>query len=424
MSKLSKPPSQKVMNTKVNATWDRIGIEDRQFQKMNVLGNLMCGIAHDFNNILAAILSFAELAKCSDTQDSWSHLEGVTNTANRGRDLIQQILLFGSQREQEPKPINLATVITEVLQLLRVSLPTTIEIDSERAAQPSFVLADPIQISQILMNLCLNGAHSMSTTGGVLEVSLLDVEMDRGCMRDYLDLSPGPFVRLRVKDTGFGIPPQVIERIFDPFFTTKNSGEGTGMGLAVVLDIVDRHHGMISVDSVVGQGTIFDIYLPRIPEVSEAQEVIEAPVAKGGERNECILFVDNESSICELMQERLKLLGYTIITQTSSREALDMFSKMPHQFDLVMTDLSMPHMPGANFARKLKSIRPDLPIIFCSGLSQVWADKYAQAIGVQACLLKPYTHSEVAYTIRRVLDRAREERALRSCPAPNFGTRT
>ena len=281
MSKLSKTPNQTSMNPKEHETCDGIDIEDRQFQKMNLLGNLMCGIAHDFNNILTTILSFIELAKGSDLHGSEPHLQGVTKAANQGRDLVQQILLFGSQREQEPKPINLAAVMKEVLSLVRVSLPANIEIDSERAAQPSFVLADPIQISQVLMNLCLNGAHSMGTTGGVLEISLLDVQMKRESMKDYPDLTPGQFVRLRVRDTGSGIPPQVIERIFDPFFTTKQLGEGTGMGLAVVQDIVTRHHGMISVDSVLGQGTIFDIYLPRIPEVARDAGNREGAVGKG-----------------------------------------------------------------------------------------------------------------------------------------------
>jgi nitrogen-specific signal transduction histidine kinase/CheY-like chemotaxis protein len=410
MSKLSKTPSQAALNPKDHETWDGIDIEDRQFQKMNVLGNLMCGMAHDFNNILTAILSFAELAKGSDPHGSESHLQGVTKAANQGRDLVQQILLFGSQREQEPKPINLAVVMKEVLSLLCVSLPANIEIDSERAAQPSFVMADPIQIAQILMNLCLNGAHSMGTTGGVLEVSLLEVKMNRESMKDYPDLPPGQFVRLRVRDTGSGIPPQVIERIFDPFFTTKQLGEGTGMGLAVVQDIVTRHHGMISVDSVPGQGTIFDIYLPRIPEVFETQEIVKVPVAKG---NECILFVDNERSICELARENLKHLGYTTVTQTSSREALDMFVKTPDQFDLVITDLSMPQMNGERLAQELLSIRPDIPIILCTGLNQAFADEHVKAIGVQGSLLKPFTESDVASTIRRVLDRAGEERSLR-----------
>ena len=266
MSKLSKTLSRTVMNPKVSENGDGIEIEDRQFQKMNMVGNFMCGIAHDLNNILTTILGFAELANCSRSRGSRSHLQQVTNAAIRGRDLVQQILLFGSQREQEPKPINLATVVEEVLHILRASIPATIEIVSERAVQPSLVVADPIQISQILMNLCLNGIHSMSMTGGVLEVSLLNVKMDRESMKDYPDFTPGPFVTLTVRDTGSGISPQVIERIFDPFFTTKPSDKGTGMGLAVVQDIVTRHHGMISVDSVQGQGTTFDIYLPRVCE--------------------------------------------------------------------------------------------------------------------------------------------------------------
>jgi CheY-like chemotaxis protein len=182
------------------------------------------------------------------------------------------------------------------------------------------------------------------------------------------------------------------------------------MGLAVVQNIVNRHHGMISVDSVLGQGTVFDIYLPRIPVVLETQEIVKVPVAKG---NECILFVDNESSICKLVRENLKHHGYTTVTQTSSREALDMFLKTPDQFDLVITDLSMSQMTGERLAQELLSIRPDIPIILCTGLNQAVADEHVKAIGGRGSLLKPFTESDVANTIRRVLDRAGEEGPLR-----------
>lgn len=370
----------------------------------------MCGTAHDFNNLLFAILTFAELAKNSEPQKSKTHLQGITTATNLCQALVQQLLDFGGQREQEPKPVDLSVVTKEVLSLLRLSLPTTIEIDDEGAAHPRFVLANSIQLSQILMNLCLNGAQSMSTTGGVLEVSLADVKMDSERMQDYPDLASGSFVRLRVRDTGVGIPSHLIKRIFDPFFTTKESGEGTGMGLAVVWDIVTRHQGMISVESVLGQGTLFDIYLPKISEEFETQEVVEIPGAIG---NECILFVDDERSICELVQENLTHLGYTIITQSSSQEALDIFLETPERFDLVITDLSMPKITGERLAQKLLNIRPDLPIILCTGRNQAFADEKVREIGIQGSVLKPFTESDVAHTIRRVLDRASEERSLK-----------
>lgn len=411
MTKLSKAPGHTFMNSKETKAWIGIETEDRQFQKMSVLGQLMCGVAHDFNNILTAILSFTELAKLSGPQGSGSHLAGVTQAAHRGRDLVQQILRFGGQREEEPRPINLASVISEVLQLLHVSLPPTIKIDREKMAQSSIVLADPIQMSQILMNLCLNGAQSMSPTGGVLEVSLLEVEINWDNLKDFPDLMPGSYVRLRVRDSGSGIPPEMMERIFDPFFTTKKSGEGTGMGLAVVQDIVERHQGIILVDSVLGYGTTFDIYLPQIGEVFDIQKDGDVPVSKG---KECILFVDNERPICELIQEKLKGLGYTIITQTNSQDALDMFLKTPDQFDLVMTDLSMPKMSGERLVQNILSIRSDIPIILCTGRNQAFADECVRALGAKGSVLKPFAENAVAKTIRQALDRASEERSLRN----------
>lgn len=416
MFKLSQTPSQMGRNPKEHEAFDRIKIEDRQHQKMHVLGHLMFGMVHDFNNILTTILSFTELAKHSKPHSCVPHLQGVTNAANRGRDLVQQILLFGSQREQDPKPINMASVMKEVLSFIRVSLPSNIVIDSGQPARLCFVMADPIQISQVLMNLCLNGAHAIGTTGGVLEISLLEVTMNRESMKRYPNLTPGPFVRLRVRDTGSGIPPFVMERIFDPFFTTKKSGEGTGMGLAVVKDIVTRHHGMISVDSVLGQGTIFDIYLPQIPESLKEQDGAKVPVSKG---SECILFIDNERSICELVQKNLTNLGYAVITKTSSSEALNLFANTPDQFDLVITDCSMPQISGESLTQELLRIRPDIPIILCTGHSQAVADEQVKAIGVQGSLLKPFTESDVANGVRQVLDLAHEERPLRVWSSPD-----
>lgn len=292
MSKSPKTFTQMVVSPKAYETWNSIEMKDRQIQRMNVVGNLMYGLAHDFHNILTTILTCTEMANVSQPYDSGPRLQGVTKAAKRGRQLVQQVLLFGSQREKKPQPINLALVIQETVSLLRYSLPKKITIDSDRAVQPSFVLADSVQMSQILMNLCLNGAQSMSA-GGVLEISLSDVKMYSESMKDYPDLTPGPFVRLRVRDSGEGIPPHQIKRIFDPFFTTKKSGEGTGMGLAVVQDIVTRHYGMISVESVLGEGAIFDIYLPQIPEVFHKQAV-EAPVVGG---NTCQVLEDHASPI-------------------------------------------------------------------------------------------------------------------------------
>jgi len=403
MSELSKPKSPMFINPSISQTWDEIGDDDYQFQKMNMLGTLTCGIAHDFNNILTAILSYAELAKCPEPHDSFASLQGITKAAIRGRDLVQQILSFSNQREQNLQPINLATVVAEVLQLLRVSLPSNIAIDQERATLPSFVLGDSTQISQIVMNICLNAVDSMRTNGGIMKVSLSHIDMESEQMKDYPDLTPGPFIRLKVRDTGSGIPPHILANIFNPFFTTKKPGEGTGMGLAVVLEMVTHLQGMISIDSVPGRGTTFNIYFPKFSEPVEPTEVPKESSTRG---NECILFVDNEDTICQLVKESLLHLNYTVITQTCSQKALEIFLVSPDRFDLVITDLSMPHLSGENFINNIRSYKADIPIILCTGLDKEPANEKARKLHVQVSLLKPFTPYSLATTIRQVLDRA------------------
>ncbi len=312
MSKVTETPHHLGASQNIHDTRHEIAIEDRQFQRMKVVGNLMCGLAHDFNNILTIILSFTEMAQHSERFHSQHHLEGVANAATRGQHLVQQVLLFGRQQEQKPMSINLAEVIQKTLSLLRVSLPATIKIDVDRVAHSKCcIMADPIQISQLLMNLCLNAAQSMSSTGGVLELSLVGVTMDREEINGVPDLTSGSFVRMRVRDTGSGIPPEVIGQMFDPFFTTNQSGDGMGMGLTVVRDIVARHSGMIAVDSTVGEGTIFDIYLPQISDWVEKDAFSNWP---NKEKKDCLI-VDEELSICQNFQERPQHLDCSAFAQ-------------------------------------------------------------------------------------------------------------
>ncbi len=313
MLKISQVPRSMGIILNVQPTKHHIDIEDRQFQRMKMVGNLMCGLTHDFNNILTIILSCTELAQLSGRSHSQLHLESVTNAATRGQHLVQQILLFGRQQEQKPQAINLAEVIQSTLSLLHVSLEKTIEIDFDRAGHPSIVLADFIQISQMLMNLCLNAAQSMGSTGGVLELSLMDVTIDQEMIKDCPGVHSGSFVRMRVRDTGSGMSPKVIEQMFDPFFTTKESGGGMGMGLTIVQDIVARHDGMIVVDSTVGQGTHFDIYLPHISDRTEMDAAWNRSIK---EEDQCSI-VDKEFFSRQHFQE--KTLSFDYCTPTQSR---------------------------------------------------------------------------------------------------------
>ncbi|HEY7491650.1 MAG TPA: ATP-binding protein [Candidatus Tectomicrobia bacterium] len=374
----------------------------RHAQKMEAIGTLAGGIAHDFNNILAAILGYTELTLHEVPQDSLarSHLQRVLTAGSRARDLVQQILTFGRKREPEPKPLHLHTIVKEALQLLRASLPATIAMRQDLAEDAGMVLADPTQMHQVLVNLCANAEHAMRHTDGVLEVQLDAVELDATCTDQYPTLHPGPHVRLTVRDTGHGMTPEVMGRIFEPFFTTKDVGQGTGMGLAVVHGIVTSHNGAITVQSAPEQGTTFVIYLPRVAATSSAVVPQAEPVLTG---KGCILFVDDEDAIALWGQELLTQLGYEVVVNTSSLEALAIFQAAPEHFDLVITDQTMPHMTGEILAAKLQDIRPDIPIILCTGFSHSIDAEKAAAQGIDAFLMKPLLARDLGVAIQQVL---------------------
>jgi PAS domain S-box-containing protein len=384
----------------------------RHTQKMEAIGTLAAGIAHDFNNILAAILGYTELALHVVPQDSpaRSHLQRVLTAGSRARDLVQQILTFGRKRESAPKPLHLHTIVKEALQLLRASLPATIIIRQELAEAAGMVLADPTEMHQVLMNLCANAEHAMRNTDGVLEVHLDAVELDATCTDQYPTLHPGPHVRLTVRDTGHGMTPAVMGRIFEPFFTTKDVGQGTGMGLAVVHGIVTSHNGAITVQSAPGQGTTFIIYLPQVDAPSSAVVPQAEPILTG---KGCILFVDDEDAIALWGQELLAQLGYEVVVSTSGLDALDIFRAAPDRFDLVVTDQTMPHMTGEVLAAKLRDLRPDIPIILCTGFSHSIDAEKAIAQGIDAFLMKPLLARDLGLAIQRVL----AQRTVRSMPA-------
>jgi PAS domain S-box-containing protein len=381
----------------------------RQAQKMEAIGTLAGGIAHDFNNILSAIIGFTELAMDTIGNDSLAHsdLQQVLNAGRRAKELVFQILTFSRQREQKQKsPVNIKHLAKEVLKLIRASLPTNIEIrDNLESNSP--VNADPTQIHQVLMNLCTNAGHAMQEKGGILEMSLSDIELDSDFGERYPDLASGQYLKLTVSDTGCGMSADVLERIFDPFFTTKAEGEGTGLGLSMVHGIVKSHGGIITVYSEPGQGTTFNILLP-VRKIGIAPEhTWEENIPTGTEH---ILFIDDETVLTELGARILQSLGYEVTTRTSGLEALELFKAQPDRFDLVITDLTMPHITGDRIAEAMMQIRADIPIILCTGFSSRINEKKAITMGIRELVFKPIVISDLARKIRMVLDQPGKER--------------
>ncbi len=375
----------------------------RQSSRMEAIGTLAGGIAHDFNNILTAILGYTELGLASVPKGSRTqrNLQEVLTAGHRAKHLVLQILAFSRQSGQGKNPTPIHTVIQEALKLLRATIPTSIEIRQSLMTEAS-VLADSTQLHQVVINLCTNAEYAMRETGGLLAVTLEDVDVTEEKVRSVPGLQVGPHIRLIIQDNGTGMSPDVLERMFDPFFTTKPIGEGSGMGLAVVHGIVTSHGGALLIDSMGGKGTKVEVYLPTIPtpdwDGSGDQGVI--PLGK-----ETILFVDDEETIVRLGKELLSSLGYTVEVHTNSQEALHAFRHDPQRFDLVITDQAMPGLTGEALSRELLRIRPELPIILCTGFSHIMTAKKAKALGIQAYLMKPLAIRDLAPIVRHVLDK-------------------
>ncbi|HMK34801.1 MAG TPA: PAS domain S-box protein [Desulfomonilaceae bacterium] len=379
--------------------------ELRQAQKMEAIGTLAGGIAHDFNNILMAISGYTELAhgKSPEGGSVRRYLDQVRVATARATDLVAQILTFSRHTEQERRPMSVGPIVKEALKLLRSSLPSTIEIRREIEALPEggMVLTDPTQIHQVVMNLCTNAAHAMRANGGVLTVGLSCGPVGAPFFSPCPGLKPGPYLCLTVSDTGHGMDTSISERIFDPYFTTKGPGEGTGLGLAVVQGIVKSHGGAITMHSEPGQGTTFSVFLPLIEEeIAPGVEPVDAlPV--GCER---VLFVDDENVLVDLGKEMLEVLGYGVTAKTGSLEALATFRARPDAFDLVITDMTMPDLTGKDLARELVAVRPDVPVILCSGFSELADGPLSREMGIREIVMKPYAIDHLAITIRKVLD--------------------
>jgi PAS domain S-box-containing protein len=377
----------------------------QQTQKMEAIGVLAGGIAHDFNNILAPIIGYTDLAlnHLPPANNITTYLKQVNKAANRARELVQQILTFGRQAVQERKPLQLHLVVNEALKLLRAALPTSIEI-RQHTPDCGAVLADPIQIHQIVMNLTTNAAHAMRENGGVLEVNLRQADSHHDDSQpSVMETAPGPYILLEVHDTGHGMSQGILERIFEPYFSTKQTGEGTGLGLAVVHGIVESYGGHISAESEPGQGTCFQVYLPRLEgEFSSDEPLLRAPLPVGSER---ILIVDDEEIIVPMLREMLEGLGYMVTISNDSIDTWQLFRKNPDAFDLLITDMAMPGLSGYDLARKVLTLRPEMPVILCTGFSEMIDRERARAAGIGAFLVKPVSMRELAETVRKVLDR-------------------
>jgi PAS domain S-box-containing protein len=374
----------------------------QQAQKMEAIGTLAGGIAHDFNNILGAIMGYAEIALHEIEKESvpYQYLLEVLHAGRRAKDLVKQILTFSRQTEQKHTPVLVKLIVKEVVKLLRASLPSTIEIH-QNIQSDTLVMGDPTQIHQVMMNLVTNAGYAMQDKGGRLTVDLAQVLLDPEFTTNHPNLESGPYLKLTVSDTGPGIPESELNRIFEPFFTTKEKGEGTGMGLAVVHGIVTGHGGDIFVRSESGQGATFTVFLPAVERITEPEARAEMPPPSG---TESILFVDDEIALVNAGKLMLESLGYDVVTQTSSKEAFELFASQPDRFDLVITDMTMPVLTGDQLAQKLMEIRSDLPVILCTGFSARINEEKALALGIRAFVSKPVLKRQIAETIRKVLD--------------------
>jgi PAS domain S-box-containing protein len=380
----------------------------RQSQKLDALGTIAGGIAHDFNNILTVLRGNLSLAQMTLPEEHAmrTSLTEMDKACNRAADLVRQILSFGRQQEQSRQIIMLQPAVLEAMSLLRSTIPASIEIDVQLPPSLPTVMADSTQIHQIVLNLGINAAHAMEHQQGRVTLHLAPVDVDAALAATSPELHVGRYVRLSVGDTGVGMDRATVERIFEPFFTTKTAARGTGLGLAVVRGIVKNHDGAITVASVPGQGSRFDVYFPVVEgEVTGRHQQMAEQLHGNGER---VLFLDDEEPLVRLASRMLDRLGYRVDAYTRAADALDAFRSQPARFDLVLTDLSMPGASGMDFAKSVLDIRPDVPVILTTGYIDPDDLELVQRIGVREVILKPTTIEEMGRSFRRLLaDRAR-----------------
>jgi CheY-like chemotaxis protein len=378
---------------------------------MEAIGTLAGGIAHDFNNILGVILGYTELTLFELPREApqSSNLIHIQGAGLRAKELVKQILALSRKSKHEKHPTSIGFILKEALKLLRPALPATIEIklDINTADGSDLILADATQMHQVIMNLSTNAANAMSQQGGSLEIDLSEISISSSDLVHFSGLTPGSYVCISFKDSGCGIEPSNIKRIFEPYFSTRGLSRGTGLGLAVVHGIVKEHGGEVKVYSELGKGSVFKIYLPRTDTI--------APVVEQGPNNpvtffgtETILIVDDEKQLADLYSKLLDDLGYRTLAKSDSREAFAAFRNSPGSFDLVITDQTMPGMTGMDLAKQILQIRPDMPIIICSGHSESLNDHSARQAGIREFMTKPILMQDLAGKIREVLDEGKK----------------
>lgn len=376
----------------------------RQMQKMEALGRLAGGIAHDLNNILYPIIINTEMLMEEAGPGTSLHqsLQQVLTSAYRQRDLVKQILAFSRKTEQQLKPISVVPLVKEAVRFLRSSLPSTTEIRQHIDVRSDMIMGDPAQILQAVMNLCSNAAEALDSQAGEIEVSLANTHMEE--LTSHPEIKPGDYLKLTVKDTGRGMTHDVIERVFEPFFTTKDMAKASGMGLAVVHGIVRSHRGAVMVESSPGKGALFTVYLPLLDE-NYRQQMASAGIAASGQEKEKkqVLLIDDEPMVLSSVQRALERLGYKVVSFGDPEASLDTFRKKPRDFDLVITDQTMPRMTGAQLAGEVMRIRPDIPVILCTGFSEVITEQEAKDMGIRELIMKPATTKDLGEALHRVL---------------------
>ena len=391
----------------------------RQSQKMEAIGTLAGGMAHDFNNTLGIIIGNTELAIRTTPKESPNrqYLNNIITASCRAEEMVSRLLSFSRITDAEKKPIDLISSVDESLKLLRSSLPSDIEIKKCFPESQLVIMGDPTQLNQIMVNICTNAAHAINGEGGILEINIGTREIDLNPLNSFNGLPQGHYAEITIRDTGHGMPEDVIKRVFDPYFTTKETGKGTGMGLAVVHGIVKNHGGSIKVESRVNEGTVFTIYVPLIDAIVENKPSVDIECLPGGK--ESILLVDDEYMIADTMKIMMEQLGYRVKAFTESGRALEVFESNPHAFDLVITDMTMPRMTGDILASKIQDIRDDTPVIICTGFNNRIDPEGLKSKGICEILTKPVRTTTLAKAIKNVLNASSKDRRMEERFATN-----